>query len=104
MDDAASGGAGRPGRLRQVDSDHLCPRQHRRLAKGDIIMSSWDRLESMARSIGLEGGLEARIADPLWMLARQWQVSEFRGDDAAQPTAVRITGDNLLLTVFKGGS
>jgi hypothetical protein len=65
-------------------------------------MSEWDRLESMARSIGLEGGLEARIADPLWMLARQWQVSEFRGDDAAQPAAVRISGQNTLLTDLKG--
>ena len=52
----------------------------------------WDRLESMARSVELDGGLEARIADPLWMLARQWQVGEFRGDDAAQPAAVRLSG------------
>ena len=42
-------------------------------------MNRWDRLESMARTIGLEGGLEARIADPLWMLTRQWQISEFQG-------------------------
>ncbi len=64
-------------------------------------MSMWDRIESMTRSIDLEGGLEARVADPLWMLARQWQVSEFRGDDAAQPAAVRVTGQNVLLKGLK---
>ena len=61
-------------------------------------MSMWTRLESMARSISLEGGLEAQVADPLWMLSRQWQMSEFRGDDAAQPAAVRVTGKNVPLT------
>lgn len=65
-------------------------------------MSRWERLESKAQSIDLTGGIEARIADPLWMLARQWQVLEFEGDDAAQPAAVRITGQNLPLTGFKG--
>jgi hypothetical protein len=67
-------------------------------------VSRWNRIEGMARSIGLAGGLEARIADPLWMLARQWQVAEFRGDDAAQPAAVRMTGQNVLLTALQGYS
>ncbi|MEO8411716.1 MAG: hypothetical protein ABI478_14205, partial [Propionivibrio sp.] len=30
-------------------------------------------------------GLSARIADPLWMLARQWQFGEFDGEDAGWP-------------------
>ena len=67
-------------------------------------MNRWDRLESMARTIGLEGGLEARIADPLWMLTRQWQISEFRGDDAVQPAAVRVTGHYVPLTGLAGHS
>ncbi len=67
-------------------------------------MRTWDRLESMARSIGLSGGLEARIADPLWMLARQRQVAEFRGDDAAQPAAVRVSSQHLNLATFQGSS
>lgn len=32
-----------------------------------------------------EEGLSARIADPLWMLARQWQFGEFDGEDAGWP-------------------
>jgi len=51
----------------------------------------WTRVEATTRAIGLSDGLEARIADGLWMLARQWQVGEFHGDDAAQPAAVRTT-------------
>ena len=51
----------------------------------------WDRVESAARTVSLTGGLEARIADPLWMLARQWQLWEFKGDDAGQPIAVRAS-------------
>jgi hypothetical protein len=42
-------------------------------------MAGWQRIEAMARSIDLEGGLQARIADPLWMLARQWQVGSSGG-------------------------
>ena len=37
---------------------------------------------AVLRSPDVEDGLAARLADPLWMLARQWQLGEFRGDDA----------------------
>lgn len=43
------------------------------------------RLEGSTRSDEIETGVQACIADPLWMLARQWQVGEFRGEDAATP-------------------
>jgi hypothetical protein len=55
----------------------------------------------MVRTVELTGGLEARVADPLWMLSRQWQVGEFRGDDAAQPAAVRILGHSVPLATFR---
>lgn len=60
----------------------------------------WDRVESMGRTIELTGGLEARVPDPLWMLARQWQVGEFKGDDAAQPAGVRLRGRSAPLATF----
>jgi hypothetical protein len=65
-------------------------------------VSTWERIESTARSVELTGGLEARVADPLWMLARQWQVSEFRGDDAAQPAGVRISRRVAPITGLSG--
>ena len=62
----------------------------------------WDRVEAMARSEGLSDGLQAKIADPQWMLARQWQVGEFRGDDAAQPAAIQATWRTVPLTGYHG--
>ncbi len=35
-------------------------------------------------------GLAARVADPLWMLARQYQFGEFTGDDGAEPVTVEV--------------
>lgn len=50
----------------------------------------WDRIEALGRAVEFDEGVRARIADPLWMLARQWQLGELTGDDAAQPSAVRV--------------
>jgi hypothetical protein len=38
---------------------------------------AWMRIEPRSRRNDLEGGLQARTADPLWMLGRQWQTGEF---------------------------
>jgi len=51
---------------------------------------AWVRLEPRCRSNDITHGLEARTADPLWMLARQWQTGEFLGEDAGSPLAVHI--------------
>ena len=40
------------------------------------------RLETQPTAINLQAGLAAPLADPLWMLARQWQFNEFQGEDA----------------------
>jgi hypothetical protein len=52
---------------------------------------SWVRVEAMGRSLGFDAGAQACTADPLWMIGRQWQVGELRGDDAARPAAARVT-------------
>ena len=36
----------------------------------------------------IEEGIAAAVADALWFLARQWQVGEFRGEDAATPIVI----------------
>ena len=46
----------------------------------------------VGRAAGVEEGLAARLADPLWLLARQWQLGEFRGDDAGSATSVTVAG------------
>ncbi len=49
------------------------------------------RLEMRCRSEeAVQRGLEARIADPLWMLARQWQMGEFIGEDNGSPSRIEV--------------
>jgi hypothetical protein len=52
---------------------------------------TWQRLEGSAVGPDLREGQEARIADPLWMLARQWQMGELTGDDAGSPIIAEAT-------------
>jgi hypothetical protein len=49
--------------------------------------------------------LAAPIRDPLWMLSRQWQVSEFQGEDAGSPVRVDvdIAEDRLTRVDLRGG-
>lgn len=51
---------------------------------------SWTRLEPQATAGDPRPGLEARVHDPLWALARQWQLGEFAGEDAGTPLTVRV--------------
>jgi hypothetical protein len=50
---------------------------------------TWQRLEGSGISADLRPGLAATVSDALWMLARQWQVGEFAGEDAASPVQMR---------------
>lgn len=61
----------------------------------------WHRIEPHGRDEDLEEGLQARVADPLWMLARQWQLGEFRGEDAASPIHVRATIQSHAVRTFR---
>lgn len=51
---------------------------------------SWIRLEPRSRTVDFEQGLMAKTADPLWMLARQWQSGEFRGENCGSPLKVEV--------------
>jgi hypothetical protein len=59
-------------------------------------MSYWNRVEPSPRSDSLVRGLEAAVRDPAWFLARQWQMGEFRGEDAASPATISIAGSATL--------
>ncbi len=53
-------------------------------------ITTWQRLEPLPRSDDLRLGLRAEIADPLWMLARQRQFGELRGEDAGSPVEATL--------------
>ncbi len=43
------------------------------------------RLEGRSRDGDDDSGLQMKTADPLWMLGRQWQFGEFKGEDNGSP-------------------
>jgi hypothetical protein len=50
----------------------------------------WNRLEGRPRSDDLNKALRADVRDPLWMLSRQWQFGEFKGEDAGMPVRAKV--------------
>ncbi len=65
--------------------------------------TNWTCLEPRARSEGMKTGLHARVHDPLWMLGRQWQFGEFRGEDAGSPVEARLQAEVRKLTRYHPG-
>jgi hypothetical protein len=53
-----------------------------------IIM--WNRLEGRPRKEQFDRSLRAEVRDPLWMLTRQWQFGEFKGEDAGSAVKARV--------------
>lgn len=51
---------------------------------------AYNRLEGRPRTTDFTESLASAVRDPLWMLTRQWQFGEFRGEDAASPLVARI--------------
>lgn len=64
---------------------------------------TWSRLEPVPVSADLQPALAAEIADPLWLLCRQWQFLEFAGEDAGSPIEVRIEGERAELSRYRPG-
>jgi hypothetical protein len=64
----------------------------------------WHRLEPRPRAPSLAEPLTARVRDPLWFLARQWQMGEFQGEDAGSPAFARVAGHNVPLTGWRVGT
>ena len=58
----------------------------------------WNRIEPSPRSDKIERHVAARVRDPMWFLARQWQFGEFQGEDAATPAYVELAGRTAPLT------
>jgi hypothetical protein len=67
-------------------------------------ITSWMRLEPRSRNAEMETSLQARIYDPLWMLARQWQFGEFQGEDNGSPVIARWRAESARLTRYQSGA
>ena len=67
-------------------------------------ITTWNRIESRTRSEDDTGsGLRAEVRDPLWMLTRQWQMGEFRGEDAGSPVLAKIHAEARSFSLLKKG-
>jgi hypothetical protein len=58
------------------------------------------RLEPQSVSGDPAPGAVAAVADPLWMLGRQWQLGELLGEDVGTPVSVMVTSRSLPVTAW----
>lgn len=61
---------------------------------------AWKRLEASTLALNLDEALSADIADPLWMLGRQWQVGELQGEDAGRPTVCNLEARSMPVGTY----
>jgi hypothetical protein len=74
------------------------------IAKAVPSVTTWSRLETLPYTPDLQPGLQAQIADPLWLLSRQWQFNELQGEDAGTPVDVRVNGERAPLARYSLGA
>ncbi|HEX4946983.1 MAG TPA: hypothetical protein VFZ34_09975 [Blastocatellia bacterium] len=61
----------------------------------------WNRLEGRPRTADFKRALKAEVRDALWMLTKQWQMGEFRGDDAGSPVFAKIHTTSTPLDKYR---
>lgn len=61
------------------------------------------RLEPQSVSGDPRHGADAVVADPLWMIGRQWQLGELLGEDAGTPVSVTVEHRELPVTAWAPG-
>lgn len=67
-------------------------------------ITTWTRLEPQPRDASMATSLQAQVRDPLWMLARQWQVGEFLGTDGGSPVQATMAGETQTITTYQPGA
>ena len=65
--------------------------------------NQWQRIDPVPLSADLTIALQAAVADPAWMLCRQWQFLEFAGDDGGTPIQVHVEGEMCPITRYAPG-
>lgn len=65
------------------------------------VLPVFNRLEARPRTHDFDQALRAEVRDALWMLAKQWQMGEFLGDDAGSPLSSRVYIDKTMLTKYR---
>src|SRR5580765_4480740 len=66
-------------------------------------MAASVRVEPRTDCPEMQDGLQARIHDPLWLLARQWQFGEFKGDDTGSPAGAQLVVKSAPVSRYHSG-
>jgi hypothetical protein len=70
--------------------------------------TTWTRIEPDTQkhepTLDMSEGLAAKLADPYWMLGRQWQMGELTGEDAASPVVAQINATSYAIDTFQMGT
>lgn len=64
-------------------------------------LTVFNRLEARPRTHDFDRALRAEIRDALWMLTKQWQMGEFKMDDAGSPVSSKMYVEKTMLTKYK---
>lgn len=70
----------------------------------DRFNTVWSRLEPRSRGEEGEETIRAGVRDPLWMLARQWQVGELHLEDAGSPIGAQLSIEHEELSWVRLGT
>jgi len=62
---------------------------------------AWNRLEPRSRKAEFERSLKTEIHDPLWMLTRQWQFGEFKGEDTGSPIFAKLKIKSAMVSRYR---
>jgi hypothetical protein len=67
----------------------------------------WEKIQPLPKSNDIEDALRCEVHDPLWLLARQWQMGEFKAEDAGMAAFAHINALSCpvqRLLVFNGNA
>jgi len=64
----------------------------------------WNRLEARPRTHNFDRALKAEVRDALWMLTKQWQMGEFKADDAGSPVFAKIQIKSAKLDTYRAAN
>ncbi len=67
-------------------------------------ITAWTRLEPLVRNASMQASLQAQARDPLWFLARQYQLGEFLADDAGSPLHASVMAEFRNVTTYCPGT
>ncbi len=67
-------------------------------------ITTWSRLEGRPRRPDFSRALKAEVRDALFLLSRQWQMGEFKGDDAGSPATAKVQLSTTRLRTYQAAN